>query len=448
MGQHAISLVARVAGTEVLGEVQVVRADALEPGPLVQPSGGDEVVGHVQDRAKAALVCGAHRPGEQRGARTGQVGVLVDDEAPHHPELVDRSPRRGEPLQGGRIAWLGVGEGDVTQHSITAGLGGDPRLDHPGTGRPRLHVGEQDHRIGIAVVGGDQECRDTGEVIGGAGTDGKRHRPRMADEPARRQARGRIVRQDGCMKDVVAALQAQQDELALLVTDASDADLGRASRCGGWSVGDVLLHLAQTNEMAVASVEGRLESFIVDVASNIPPVGGIDQWAGALVDLQRTDDRASRDRWVRSAADQQAAFTRCDPDARVRWVAGELAARTLATTRLTETWIHTVDVAVAFGPPPPPTRRLWHTARLTWRTVPYALAQADVAPSGPVAFVLEAPDESTWVFGDVDDATTTITGTALDLCTVAGQRGSANGTSLRGTGPDAGDVLAFMRTFA
>ena len=35
--------------------------------------------------------------------------------------------------------------------------------------------------------------------------------------------------------------------------------------------------------------------------------------------------------------------------------AGELAARTLATTRLTETWIHTVDVVVAFGPPPAPT---------------------------------------------------------------------------------------------
>ena len=56
------------------------------------------------------------------------------------------------------------------------------------------------------------------------------------------------------------------------------------------------------------------------------------------------------------------AFAGSDPKARVVWVAGELAARSLATTRLTETWIHTVDVAVAFGGPPPPTDRLWHTA--------------------------------------------------------------------------------------
>ncbi|HWJ98448.1 MAG TPA: hypothetical protein VNQ33_09835, partial [Acidimicrobiales bacterium] len=109
---------------------------------------------------------------------------------------------------------------------------------------------------------------------------------------------------------------------------------------------------------------------------------------------------------------------------------------------------HTVDIAVAFGPPPPPTDRLWHTARLTWRTVPYALGQEGISAAGPVVFSLDAPDRSTWTFGEPADAATTITGSALDLCTVAGQRGSAAGTSLHGEGPDADDVLRLMRTFA
>ena len=79
--------------------------------------------------------------------------------------------------------------------------------------------------------------------------------------------------------------------------------------------------------------------------------------------------------------------------------------------------------------------------------MPYALDQAGLTASGPVAFVLHAPDGSTWTFGDAAEATT-ITGTALDLCTVAGQRATAAGTSLRGDGPDADDVLRLMRTFA
>ena len=126
----------------------------------------------------------------------------------------------------------------------------------------------------------------------------------------------------------------------------------------------------------------------------------------------------------------------------------DLAARSLATTRLTETWIHTVDVAVAFGAPPAPTDRLWHVARLAWRTVPYAFAQAGVEASGPIAFELVAPNGSSWDFGTDDSPATVISGSALDLCTVAGQRANAAATDLIGVGPDAEAVLRLVRTFA
>jgi hypothetical protein len=45
-------------------------------------------------------------------------------------------------------------------------------------------------------------------------------------------------------------------------------------------------------------------------------------------------------------------------------VPGELSARTLATTRLAETWIHAGDVAGALGVTLPPTDRLRPIARL------------------------------------------------------------------------------------
>lgn len=254
------------------------------------------------------------------------------------------------------------------------------------------------------------------------------------------------------MDAVVDALRAQQAELAGYVAHLDEDGLRRPSRCPGWTVADVLLHLAQTNEMAVASVAGVLGSFVQEATGGLAPVGSIDEWAAAYVDLQRAHPAADRDRWLASAEAQADAFAGCDPAARVEWVAGQLAARTLATTRLTETWIHTVDVAAAFGPPPAPTARLWHTARLVWRTVPYALAQAGLTPAGPVAFELTAPDGSTWSFGADADAdavaATTITGPAADLCEVAGQRATAAQTALTGSGPDAEAVLRLMRTFA
>ena len=250
------------------------------------------------------------------------------------------------------------------------------------------------------------------------------------------------------MDEIVAALRGQQDELAGYVAGADDADLLRPSRCIGWTVADVLLHLAQTNEMAVASVEGRLGAFMEDAATGLQPVGSVDEWAGALVDLQRGTATESRDRWIESAKAQADAFSVADPAARLTWVAGELAARSLATTRLTETWIHTVDVAEGFGDQPAPTDRLWHVCRLTWRTVPYALAQAGVEASGPVGFELVAPDGSPWDFGTDESPTTIIRGTALELCTVAGQRADAADTGLTGEGPDADAVLRLVRTFA
>lgn len=250
--------------------------------------------------------------------------------------------------------------------------------------------------------------------------------------------------------DVVAALVAQQEELRGLVEDRDDAALSSPTRCEGWSAADVLLHLAQTNEAAVASVAGRLGEF------RLGGVGGegaadVDELADLAVAAERAAAPTTiRDRWWASAQAQADAFRGCDPSARVLWVSGELAARSLASTRLSETWIHTVDVASAFGVVPVPTDRLWHVARLAWRTVPYAFERAGRSLSGPVAFALTAPDGSTWAFGleGGDAPATVLRGSAAALCEVAGQRADAADVDLSADGPDAAGVLSLVRTFA
>ena len=72
----------------------------------------------------------------------------------------------------------------------------------------------------------------------------------------------------------------------------------------------------------------------------------------------------------------------------------------------------------------------------------------DALYQSALPFALEAPDGSAWEFGDPSAAATVVTGTALDLCTVAGQRALASHTSLDASGPDAAQVLATVRTFA
>ena len=57
-------------------------------------------------------------------------------------------------------------------------------------------------------------------------------------------------------------LVAQQAELAGLLASLDDDGWARPSRCAGWSIADVVLHIAQTNEMAIASCDGRFDDHL------------------------------------------------------------------------------------------------------------------------------------------------------------------------------------------
>ena len=251
------------------------------------------------------------------------------------------------------------------------------------------------------------------------------------------------------MDDIISALAAQQAELHALVEPLDEAGWERPSRCDGWTVADVLIHLAQTDELAIASLDDRFDDELGAMAEGLELVSDVDAGAGALVAAQRGAAGAEiLSRWSAAAAGVRQRLDESDPSRRVRWVAGLLSCRTLAATRLSECWIHTGDVGVSVGGVPAPTDRLEHVARLAWRTLPYAFARADRELTGGVAFELTAPSGAHWSFRPQQRAATVISGAAADLCAVAGQRLHADATALRGEGPDAIAVLELVRTFA
>lgn len=249
------------------------------------------------------------------------------------------------------------------------------------------------------------------------------------------------------MERIVTALTEQHRELDDVLSSLSAEDWVRPSRCPGWTVSDVVLHLAQTDEFAAASGQGRL----ADLAPNwMTRAGTVDDAAGEAVERDRGASGAEvHQRWRAAAASVREMLAAADPATRMRWVVGELPARTLATTRLAEAWLHTGDVLEPLGIQQAATERLWHIARLAWRTLPYAYARAGRPPlAGQVAVVLTAPDGSTWEFGVDDGPVTTIRGTALEFCLVAGQRLDHTSSGLSAEGADADTVLALVRTFA
>jgi uncharacterized protein (TIGR03084 family) len=249
--------------------------------------------------------------------------------------------------------------------------------------------------------------------------------------------------------DEISALAEQQTELANLLVPLDDDGWSRPSRCEGWSVADVVLHLAQTNEMAIGSAQGRFTDALAVLTNGVDTAGNVDDGADLMVRHERgLPVAALLDRWQQSADGLIAALTSVDPRERVDWVAGQLSVRTLTTTRLAETWIHTGDVADALGVTLVPAERLRHIARLAWRTLPYAFTRAGRELSGPVAFVLEGPSGAAWTFVPDDDPATTIRGQGVELCLVAARRLDPAETGLEGDGPDATAVLELVRTYA
>jgi uncharacterized protein (TIGR03084 family) len=248
------------------------------------------------------------------------------------------------------------------------------------------------------------------------------------------------------MRDVLDALAEQHAELDALLTGLDDNDWTVATpRCPGWNVADVVLHMAQTDEMAAASARGDIAQALNMVRSG----DNVDDGASRAVEQERGTAPADLlARWRAAAAAARDGLAAADPATRLPWVTNTLRPATLATTRLAECWIHTGDIADGLGRALAFPARVRHVAWLAWRTLAYAFEQAGEKLHGPVAVTLAGPDGSEWRFADDVAAVTTVAGPAEDWCMVAARRRDPADASLKAEGPDADAVLRLVRTYA
>lgn len=236
--------------------------------------------------------------------------------------------------------------------------------------------------------------------------------------------------------DELAAEEVAFDDL---LSRLSPADWHRDSACGGWSVADVVLHLAQCEEAVVATLAGRPFDWRA--------FGGtVESAMDAYVGAERASGETVVARWRAARVPALAAFRAADPSSRITWVEGTMRPASLATTRLAEHWTHGLDIADPLGLPYPDTERLRHVAWLAHATLPYAYGlRGETAPS--LRCELTGPGGAAWEFGP-SQAEVTVRGSAADFCRVAAQRLDVAQAELRATGDRGAEVLARLRSYA
>lgn len=240
---------------------------------------------------------------------------------------------------------------------------------------------------------------------------------------------------------VIDDLVAEQDWLEAILLGLTDAQWLSESAAAGWSIADVVLHLAQSEEGVEASVNGRAAG--VWTQAGVP----VDDRAARMVELERDAPDAVFARWRKARRAAVAALRAADPGTPVPWVVMPMKPATLATTRLAEHWAHGIDVTTPLGIPQPDTGRLRHIAWLAHRTLPYALTIAGEEPV-PVFCELTSPDGSEpWRFGPAD-AQSRISGPAGAFCRVAARRLAPDQAGLTATGPHGATALRVLRTYA
>jgi uncharacterized protein (TIGR03084 family) len=237
-------------------------------------------------------------------------------------------------------------------------------------------------------------------------------------------------------------LEAEQDRIEAILQGLDDAAWNAPSAAAGWSVADVVLHLAQTEEAVISSCGGQ--GLLEELPPYVAGATDMDDVMARWVEAERTEPAVVFERWRKARRGAVSALRAAD--GRLPWATGLLSPTTLATTRLAEHWAHALDIVDPLGIDYPDTERLRHIAWLAHRSLPYGFAVAGGEPH-EVFCDLTAPDGTTWTYGD-PAAESRITGPAGAFCRVGAQRLAPEASGLTTEGPHAEAALRVLRNYA
>jgi uncharacterized protein (TIGR03084 family) len=242
----------------------------------------------------------------------------------------------------------------------------------------------------------------------------------------------------------VADLEAEQRALQRHLHRLTPDDWLRPTPARGWDVRDTISHLADTDEMAIDTVNGGPHALNAVAARS---ASGDDVTYQGVMRGRRLPGEAVRAWWERAAAAERDLLGALEPDTRVPWGIG-MKATSLVSARLMETWAHGLDVLAALAIEAEDTDRLAHVAWIATRALPYAYTVANrVAPAGALRVELTLPSGAPWEFGP-GDAPNRIAGPASQYCRVFVRRWPReHATEVVAEGDGAVAALAVARAY-
>jgi uncharacterized protein (TIGR03084 family) len=246
------------------------------------------------------------------------------------------------------------------------------------------------------------------------------------------------------MGDLLDDLRAEQRELQDRLRSIDPDAWLQPTPARGWDVRDTIAHLADTDEMAIATATGAPGSLNARVEIS---ASGEDVTFRGVLHGRRRSGRDVCAWFESSTAALHEMFLAIDPNERVPWGIG-MRPPSLVSARLMETWAHGLDVYAAVGVAPTDTDRLAQVAWLATRALPYAYSVAGREPPGmPIRVELTLPSGEPWATGPAD-APDRITGPAGEYCRVFVHRLAVDdATMLHADGEAAADALRVARAY-
>lgn len=161
-----------------------------------------------------------------------------------------------------------------------------------------------------------------------------------------------IVDIDGALDDQCLPVTRQRRRMETLLAGLTDAEWASPSRCEGWSIQDVILHLISVNGFWASSVAAGLAGTPSQVLANFDPAAH----PPLIIDGMRAlSPRETLDQFVSSNDDFLNGLAALDNEG---WStlaespAGHVSIRLLAFHAIWDSWIHERDIALPLGRTP------------------------------------------------------------------------------------------------
>ena len=247
------------------------------------------------------------------------------------------------------------------------------------------------------------------------------------------------------LDQVLADLSAEGDALESAVAPLDEAGWRTPVPAAGWDIATTIVHLAWTDECAVAAGTDKAAWDVLVLEAIGNPGGFVDEQAFLGAKAPASDILA---RW-RSGRPALVQMLRDFPEGeKLPWYGPPMSPTSMGTARFMETWAHGLDVYDALGITPEPTDRIRHIAHLGVRTRNFSFGVHGLEPPAEEFRVeLTAPSGDVWSWGP-EDAAQSVTGPAYDFCLRVTQRRHRDDLALVATGADADRWLDIAQAFA